>query len=82
MDAPGAYDFIDLDIWPDVATAVLSMEDTRLACARALRPDGAVRTWMDEMALRLVRDRVLDSICLAMAKDQGRRFINPTIQGK
>ena len=26
--SPGAYDFIDLDIWPDVGTAVLSIEET------------------------------------------------------
>ena len=80
--SPGAYDFIDLDIWPDVSTAVLSIEETRLGCAKALKPDGIVRTWMDEMAFRLLNGGGLERICIAMARDQGGRFLNPTIQTK
>ena len=80
--SPGGYDFIDLDIWPDVGTAVMAMEETHLACAGALNPGGIVRTWMDEMALRLINDRVLDGICLAMNEDQGGRFAHPTIQSR
>ena len=80
--SPGAYDFIDLDIWPDVGTAVLSIEETRLRCARALKPDGIVRTWMDEMAFRLLNGGDLERICVAMVKDRGSRFVNPTVQTK
>ena len=81
-ESPGAYDFIDLDIWPDVGTAVLSIEETRLACAKALKPDGIVRTWMDEMAFRLLNGGGLERICIAMVRDQGSRFVNPTLQTK
>ena len=80
--SPGIYDFIDLDIWPDVGRAVLSIEETRLRCARALKPNGVVRTWMDEMAFRLFQDGGLERILIAMAEDQGRRFANPTVQSK
>ena len=80
--SPGAYGFIDMDIWSNVGTAVLSIEDTRLRCASALKPDGIVRTWMDEMAFRLLNDGDLERICIAMVNDQGSRFVNPTVQTK
>ena len=80
--SPGAYDFIDLDIWPDVGTAVLSIGETRSRCAKALKPNGIVRAWMDEMAFRLLNGGVLERICVAMAKDQGSLFASPTIQTK
>ena len=80
--SPDVYDFIDLDIWPDVGRAVLSIEETRLGCARALKPSGIVRTWMDEMAFRLFKDGGLERILIAMAGDQGSRFTNPTVQSK
>ena len=81
-ESPGVHDFIDLDIWPDVGAAVLSIEETRRRCVKALKPDGIVRTWMDEMAFRLLNGGDLERICMAMARDQGSRFVNPTVQTK
>ena len=81
-ESPGAYDFIDLDIWPDVGRAVMSIDETRSGCSKALKSDGIVQTWMDEMAFRLRRPGGLDTILLAMARDRGSRFLNPTVQTK
>ena len=60
----------------------MSIDETRRGCAKALKADGIVRTWMDEMALRLRRPGGLDTILVAMARDQGSLFVNPTIQTK
>ena len=76
---PGTYDFIDLDIWPDAAEAVLESAETYQACTPALKPGGIVRTWLDELSLRLTVGGTLHRICRKMAADRGGRFINPTI---
>lgn len=76
---PGTYDFIDLDLWPDAATAVLESAEIHRACSPALKPGGVVRTWLDELAHRLTTGGTLDRIGQRMAVDQGARFLDPAI---
>ena len=47
------YDFISLDIWPDMGSAVLQSFDAKHRARRVIRRGGLVRTWLDEIANRL-----------------------------
>lgn len=76
---PETYDFIDLDLWPEAGEAVMSCQEVQESCAKALKQGGQVRTWLDELARRLLIGGTLERICRAMEQDRGSKFTAPAI---
>ena len=76
---PETYDFIDLDLWPEVGAAVMSWQEVQKSCAKALKRGGQARTWLDELARRLTIGGALERICRVMDEDRGGKFTAPAI---
>lgn len=73
------YDYIGLDIWPDIGRAVIQSASARSAALSALTRSGVARAWLDEIADRFTqKDTVLKAARQAQ-KTHGRMLDNPRV---
>lgn len=75
------YDFIGLDTWPDAGRAVLESPRAKDYARRALARNGIVRTWLDEIADRLIQSNALDQAAQAARKTRGKMLDYPQMTG-
>lgn len=75
------YDFIGLDIWPDAGRAVLESPRAKDYCRRALARNGIVRTWLDEIADRLIQSNALENAAQTARKTRGKMLDYPQMTG-
>ena len=75
------YDCIGLDIWPDVGRAVLESPASKSRARQALARGGVVRTWLDEIADRLISKDTLAKAARQTRQTQGRMLDNPQMVG-
>ena len=71
------YDFISLDIWPDMGSAVLQSFEAKRRAGRVIRLGGLVRTWLDEIANRLNRTDALIKAAKQAQNTHGRMLDKP-----
>ena len=77
----GRYDFIGLDTWPDAGQAVLESPHAKDYSRRALTRNGIVRTWLDEIADRLIQSNALENAAQTARKTRGKMLDNPQMTG-
>ena len=78
---PHKYDFIGLDTWPDVGSAVFEAGRSKAYAGRALTRGGVVRTWLDEIADRLSQNDTLLKAARQAQKTHGRMLDEPRLIG-
>ena len=71
------YDYIGLDIWPDIGRAVMYADEAKATARRALTRNGIVRVWLDEIAQRLTRNDTIRKSARAARKTDGQMLDNP-----
>ena len=73
------YDFVSIDIWPDIGTAFFEYAQFRELCSKVLKSSGTVRTWMDELAMRLEREETVKHTIARINANYGRDFVHPRV---
>ena len=71
------YNYIGLDIWPDIGRAVMHSEEAKATARPALTRNGVARTWLDEIAGRLIRSDAIGKAAKQAQKTHGRMLDNP-----
>ena len=75
------YDFIGLDTWPDVGSAVSKAQRVKARAGRALTRNGLVRTWLDEIADRLTQNDTLAKAAKKAQETRGEMLDTPKMIG-
>ena len=75
------YDFIGLDTWPDVGSAVREAQHAKAYAGRALTRNGVVRTWLDEIADRLTQNDTLAKAAKKARETRGAMLDTPAMIG-
>ena len=71
------FDFVALDTWPDVGSAVQESSTAKTRAARVLSNRGMVRTWLDEIAERLVQTDLLNRSAVRARESGGAMLVEP-----